>query len=867
MVALALTLGVLCFAVTTAILLVRTRMRAAVGEAALRDQIALLRAESDRFNALLRSEPQILVSWAAADNEPDIIGDISLVTSATAPQRVLAFGSWLEPDKAQAMERAVDALRAGGEAFTMQLMTLADHAIEADGRVIGGRAVLRLRDVSGIKGELADLNARHEKLAGEMESLRALIDALPAPVWARDLAGTLVFANPAFARAVEAKDPADAVARGVEMLSRTPRDEASRSRADGRAFAARLPAIVAGHRRTLDILDVPTRKGSAGIGIDVTEAETMRGELKRLLDAHRRTLDQLPTGVAAFGADQKLAFYNSAYRSLWDFDAGLLDQMPTDSALLDQLRAARKLPEEQDFRQWKAALHEAYRATETREHIWHLPDGRTLRVVTTPNPQGGVTYLFEDTTERLELARRYGALNRVQGETLDNLAEGVAVFGSDGRLRLHNSAFALMWQLEEAALAEHPHIETVIAQCRRLHGDEALWQKLRGAATAIDNREALIERIERRQGSVIDLRTVPLPDGATLVTFQDVTDTVNIERALIERNEALEAADILKVDFVQHVSYELRSPLTNIIGFAHFLGEPSVGALNDKQSEYLGYITSSTNALLAIINDILDLATIDAGAMTLNLGQVDIRNTMNAAAEGIRDRLVKDDIKLVIEAVPDVGSFTADERRVRQILFNLLANAVGFSPAGGTVRLTCDRRDDAVVFTVADSGPGIPPEMTDRVFEWFESHPCRPACAPLRSRPAPRRILGARVQPLSQDVGILEGHVGALPEGREHGVRGIAEQGHAFLRPVRRVLPGELTPFRAGRRCHHHGAQLFSRIGKCRQHFIDAARHRPGWLRPAGLLPDGREIDELALPFVVADDEPAVAGPLVHIRS
>ena len=151
---------------------------------------------------------------------------------------------------------------------------------------------------------------------------------------------------------------------------------------------------------------------------------------------------------------------------------------------------------------------------------------------------------------------------------------------------------------------------------------------------------------------------------------------------------------MLKVDFVHHVSYELRSPLTNIIGFAHFLGEPSIGALNDKQSEYLGYITISTNALLAIINDILDLATIDAGAMTLNLGEVDIRKTMNAAAEGIRDRLVKDGITLDIEAMPDVGSFVADERRVRQILFNLLANAVGFSPAGGTVsaRLRPPRR-------------------------------------------------------------------------------------------------------------------------------------------------------------------------------
>ena len=112
------------------------------------------------------------------------------------------------------------------------------------------------------------------------------------------------------------------------------------------------------------------------------------------------------------------------------------------------------------------------------------------------------------------------------------------------------------------------------------------------------------------------MTTMPLPDGATLVTFQDITDTVNVERALRESNEALEAADAIKIDFVHHVSYELRSPLTNIIGFANLLGDPPFGPLTDKQREYLGYITTSTNALLALINNILDLATIDAGAMT-----------------------------------------------------------------------------------------------------------------------------------------------------------------------------------------------------------------------------------------------------------
>jgi signal transduction histidine kinase len=220
---------------------------------------------------------------------------------------------------------------------------------------------------------------------------------------------------------------------------------------------------------------------------------------------------------------------------------------------------------------------------------------------------------------------------------------------------------------------------------------------------------------------VIDLATMPLSDGATLVTFQDRTDTFNVERALRERNEALEAADSIKIDFVHHVSYELRSPLTNIIGFANLLGDPAFGTLTQKQGEYLGYITASTNALLALINNILDLATIDAGAMTLNLGDVDIRTSMDAAAEGVQDRLVKNRIALDIRAPDNIGSFVADERRLRQILFNLLSNAVGFSPTGETVTLTAERRSDAIYFRVTDRGPGIPPEAMDKVFDWFET--------------------------------------------------------------------------------------------------------------------------------------------------
>jgi signal transduction histidine kinase len=718
---LVLLIGLLLFVIVTSILLQRTRARLQRLETSSHDEIAVLRDGLDRANALLLTEPQVMVDWPAGSDEPIIDGDPAIV-GAGAPHRVLAFGSWLDAGRATAMERAVDALRARGEPFSMAFTALNGRPIEALGRAIAGRAVLRLKDASGIKRELLDLAGRHEALLREVASLRTLIERLSSPVWARDTSGRLTFVNAAYARAVEARDAADAVERGLELLDSAARENIAHARIAGGAYSGRLPAVVAGARRSFDVLDFQTETGSAGLGIDATEAEGMRNALARLVDAHRRTLDRLSTGVAMFDADQKLIFYNAAYRALWNFEASQLEQRPTDSSLLELLRAADKLPEERDFRQWKAQLHAAYRALEATEQPWHLPDGRTLRVVTTPNPDGGVTYLFDDVTERLDLERRYEELIRVQGETLDNLAEGVAVFASDGRVRLFNAAFARMWKLQPQMLAERPHIESISIACQPLHGDDPTWQALRQVVTAIDSREAIAGRLERRDGSVIDCTTVPLPGGATLVTFHDVTDSVNVERVLRERNEALEDADKIKIDFVHHVSYELRSPLTNIIGFVHLLGDPGVGPLQPKQRDYLDYITVSTNTLLALIDNILDLATIDAGRMHLNVGSVDIRNAMTTAAEGIQDRVVNAGLVLDIVTPSDIGSFTADEQRLRQILFNLLANAANFSPPGATVTFAAVRGGDAVVFSVTDRGPGIPQDMLEKVFDWFETN-------------------------------------------------------------------------------------------------------------------------------------------------
>lgn len=719
-------LALLGFTVVASILLMRTRVRAANNEARLRSDIGELQVQADRLRALLFAEPQVLISWAAGDNRPEISGDTSLLMPQDVqqypPQRILAFGTWLPPEPALQMDHAVDALREAGEGFLLNLTTSNGRAIEAMGRAIGGQAIVRIRELSGLRRELAETNLRHKALQEETDMLRGFLAAAPWPIWAKRTDGGLAYANSAYARATEAASVTDAINRDLELLDSGDRADMDRALNTATTFNARLPIVVGGERRIYDVHALNVDGGSAGIAIDASEATALSATLVRMAEAHRRTLDQLSSGVAVFDGQRRLAFYNDSYRRLWDLDRVFLDSNPDDSSVLDRLRAARKLPEQPDFRAWKAKLHEAYRAVEPAKDAWYLPDGRAVSVVTTPNPEGGVTYLFDDVTESLDLARRFDGLIRVQRETLDNLAEAVAVFGSNGRAQLFNPAFARMWKLSPEAMREQPHIETVESWCKPLFDDANIWLTIREAVTRIENRVEVPLKLERKDGSVLDCMTMPLPDGATMLTFQDITDTENVERALRERNEALETADQMKVDFVHHVSYELRSPLTTIIGFSHFLSDPVTGPLTPKQAEYLGYITASTNALLAIINNILDLATIDAGAMSLNLGSVDIRKTIEAAAEGIQDRLATDRIQLKVDVDPHIGSFVGDERRVVQVLYNLLANAVGFSPQDGTIGLSARRTGHNVTFSVTDSGPGIPPDVKDKVFDWFESH-------------------------------------------------------------------------------------------------------------------------------------------------
>lgn len=720
MISLAVALGLSVFTVVAAFALIRERRRNTRRQKALLDEIAALRGTGDRIKLILGIEKQLIVSWSGREM-PHFEGDLSVAGPDMNAKKVLAFGTWVAPSDAADLESALEALKQAGINFRLVLKRLSGGFVEALGATCAGQAVLRLKDIGEERSEFLQVQSELKNVQYDLDAVIDLLDAIPHPVWFRDSNDVLIWTNRAFLGAVEASSLPDARERSLELLDRAAREESLRLRSAGEPYEARVAAVITGKRRIVDVIERLTPGGSAGIAIDVTDLESTRSDMRHQNEAHGRTLDQLPTAVAIFDKAQKLTFYNTAYGNLWDLPTDYLDGHPGDGEILEKLRADRKLPEEVDFKVWKADVLSAYHAVEAREMWWHLPDRRTLRVVANPNPQGGLTYLFDDVSDRFQLETDYNAVVRVQGETLDTLREGVAVFGSDGRLRLFNQAFMAMWQLPADAIPDHPHIDLVIRRCRALAPDSAAWVDIRAAVASLpETRLATTCRIEREDGLIIECTAQPLPDGATLLTFSDVTASEKFARALTERNDALERASNLRDLFVHDVSYELRSPLTNIIGFTQMLGSETIGPLNDRQKEYSTHIERSSEALLTLINDILDLAGLDAGSLRLNLESVDIRETIETTVLGILDRLAEAGLKLHIDLPDDIGTFIADGKRVKQILFNMLSGAVSSSSPNQIITITVRRNETELLLSVSDQGNGAAAQAKARVFEGQE---------------------------------------------------------------------------------------------------------------------------------------------------
>jgi len=669
--------------------------------------------------AMLDTVPATALWWRRDWDEEITVGQVPGNGAGSPFFRLLAA---LAPADAVQLKEAVDELQQAGTAFAVTVTEAAGPDYRVEGCLTAsGDTVMWLTDVSGERASEQNRSAE----AAAAAALRQAFNAIPVPVWRRGRDLRLIDCNNSYAGALDSLRDA-VLSEGRELAPASGQDKAralARAAAGGTIKSERRHIVIGGSRRLLEVCELPDGAGGTiGFAIDRTDLESAESELARHINAHGQVLENIHAAVAIYGADKRLSFFNSAFARLWSIEEDWLAGHPSLDEILERLRERRRIPEFADFRLFKRQQLGLFTSLiEPQHELMHLPDDRTLSVSTSPHPLGGLLFVYEDVTDRLVLERSYNTLIEVQRETLDNLYEGIALFGSDGRLKLHNPGYRKIWALSETDLEGEPHISDIVEWTRPFYDDGGDWPAMRQQIIAnITAQTPTSGPLDRRDGSVIQLATVPLPDGNVLVTCLDVTDTARVERVLRERNEALETTGRLKSEFIANVSYELRTPLNAIIGFAEILANQYFGPLSERQLEYSRGILDSSHRLMSLINDILDLATIEAGYMALETAPVDVRAMLQAVMTLTRERARNRDLALTLRCPRDIGAIEADERRLKQALFNLISNAIKFTPAGGSIRLEARRNGNELILAVTDTGVGIPAVDQERVFEKFE---------------------------------------------------------------------------------------------------------------------------------------------------
>ncbi|PTQ07400.1 histidine kinase [Sphingomonas oleivorans] len=686
-------------------------------------------AEAERLAALIAAAPAapLIVTGTGRIEEDGRLADWLGLRRSLATLTDLADEQegFARPDvEALARDVATTAISARG--FARRL------AMPASGRVLlvrgspglgSGRVMLWFVDMTESERETARLAGEADRLGQALDALSALIEAAPFPMWHRGPDLRLALVNGAYVRAVEADSAAEVVDRGLELLeaNSAPFAIPADARDLGAVSVRTAPAIIAGARRTIRIVDVPLGEaGIAGYAFDVEELEEARADLRRFVDAQRDMLDRLSAGVAQFAGDQSLVFCNGHFLRLFEMEPEWLADRPEFDRILERMREAQRAPESRDFPGWKAGRRLWFNATAPVEENWLLPAGTHLRVVAQPLPDGGLLLIFEDRTEQLQLASARDTLLRVRTATFDNLFEAIAVFAGDGRLHLWNSRFRDVWNVQEEELARHPRVDMLVQWIAPKLADPSragLIRELVRIATV--ERQARGGRIALVDGRHFEFAAVPMPDGNALFTLLDITASRVIEEALRDRNEALEEADRVKTAFVANISYELRVPLTTISGFAEMLEGGYAGDLPETAREYVVAINSAVARLSTLIGDVLDLTQSEAGSLPLAAEPVAIAMLVRDAAADAADVARARGLSLTFNIPADSSIVIGDSRRLRQGVDHILRNALSYTQDGGRILVRTAIVGGMVEIVISDNGPGMPAHQRERMLQRF----------------------------------------------------------------------------------------------------------------------------------------------------
>ncbi len=329
-------------------------------------------------------------------------------------------------------------------------------------------------------------------------------------------------------------------------------------------------------------------------------------------------------------------------------------------------------------------------------------------IVTDAGDEFGVVLVFRDITE---LKRAREEVDRYFTLSIDMLC----IVGTDGYFKRLNPAWGKVLGYPTEELLAKPYLEFIHPDDRQATIQES--EKLgRGLDTV-----SFENRYQCKDGSYkwLSWSATPFAEQQTIYAVaRDVTELKQAQEDLIRAKEEAERSNKFKDQFLSTMSHELRTPLNAVLGFSDLLNEERYGPLNDRQRRYVTHIHTGGQHLLRLINDILDLSKIEAGRLQLAIESVLVKTSFDEVVDSLRPLADKKSQTLVRQASSDL-SVRADATRFKQMLMNLLGNAIKFTPQGGRIELAAQQLGEVVRVEVRDSGPGIPPEEQQRIFEAF----------------------------------------------------------------------------------------------------------------------------------------------------
>lgn len=585
--------------------------------------------------------------------------------------------------------------------------TLADPQVSP-----GGAALVWVFDFSESESELARLREDAVRAQGDFAALVGLIEAAPMPMWFRGSDARLRLVNAAYVEAVGASSADEAVERQLELVETV--DGLTAAQVALQSARQKLPverivaATVGGERRSLRVSDLPLgREGIAGYAIDIEELEELGREFRAFREAQRSILDQLSVGVAQFDPRRRLTFANQPFRRIFGVSPGSVAAGLDFERFLSDARDAGKTPEVRDFPAWRREHAEWFSAGAPCEEAWPLADKTHLRVVATPMPDGGLVLVAEDRTEQLALSAMRDTLLRTRTATFDSLFEALAVFAPDGHLQLWNRSFAGTWGLPPELMDSHPSADALLAalapNLTKPKQAKAVGEVIRAAT--LDRKEQG-GRIQLADGRTLEFAGVPLPDGNGLLTVLDITDSQKAEEALRERNMALEEADQVKTRFLANMSYEFRTPLTSIGGFAELLESGVAGEMSDQAKDYVRAILDSVARLSDQVEDVLDLSQSEAGLLPVAKQRIALMPLVTQVVREREQAIVGGGMSLDLRG-SSVGKVDADPRQFGRALGHLLDNAIAATGEGGKILVDLSRKPDGARVVISDNGRGM----------------------------------------------------------------------------------------------------------------------------------------------------------------